>query len=158
MVSVSIVLLHHVHLLLLFLVFLLILNFINVTFLNLCLVVLVQMRRRDIGLLLFDGSVLFLGILLLSPSLLVLLLDLPLFPDFRCLPEYHLLQLLLLANHLQPFLLNHLLLLLLLFLHLLKHFKVLLLEILSETRLLFFIEFFAISPACQFAHKDHWII
>ena len=151
MVSVSIVLLHHVHLLLLFLVFLLILNFINVTFLN-------QMRRRDIGLLLFDGSVLFLGILLLSPSLLVLLLDLPLFPDFRCLPEYHLLQLLLLANHLQPFLLNHLLLLLLLFLHLLKHFKVLLLEILSETRLLFFIEFFAISPACQFAHKDHWII
>ena len=116
------------------------------------------MRRRYINLLLFNGCVLLLSIFLLPPPIIFLLLNLPLLSDFCSLSENHLLQLLLLPYHLQSFLLYHLLLLLFPFLHLLKNLKVLLLEILSLARLLFFIEFFAISSTCQFPHKNHRII
>ena len=87
MIPVSIVFLHHIHLLLLFFIFLIVFEIFNDSFLRLrfgyCW--LIEMSRRLVRLLFLNWSIMLLGIFLGLSSFLLLFLLLTLFTYLGCL-------------------------------------------------------------------------
>lgn len=157
MIPVSIVFLHHIHLLLLFFIFLVIFEIFDVSFLRLrfgyCW--LIEMSRRLVRLLFLNWSIMLLGIFLGLSSFLLLFLLLTLFANLSCLLKNHLLELFLFTDHFKPLFLNNLLLKHLLLLDLLQDFKVFLLEILLWPIIakIFFLTFVSVRSTNDIEHR-----